>query len=237
MNRRKIERRERRLRIQKEIQEAIAAQILNKEIKKEVKKEIEFKKQQELKPWLISDKTKFDLKIYAKGKYKRENNPSEKFKIHAYTSLSPSHHNINNQRIALESWHKSAVEIYSLNHPDEIDALKKKYPQYINFISTTKTTNHLFGKHYILINEMLDHFKEKKTGDIIMLINSDIILNSASEIIKKVKNIFQNIIVNILMIIFHHIIFKSKIISHFHPVFCIVLHGMFFMKSECFFYS
>lgn len=164
-----------------------------REQKEAVKKEVEFKKEQALKPCFVSDKIKLDFKIYAKDKYRRETYSSilTKIRIVAYTSLSPSHHNVDTQRNSVESWHKLGMEIYSLNNPSEAESLKKIYPEYIKFIPTLKTSKHIFGKPYIVINAMIDHFQQNKTGDVLMLINSDIILSPATDLIKKIKSISE----------------------------------------------
>lgn len=153
-------------------------------------REAEIKREIELKPWLVSSKSKLDFEIYAKSKYEKDiDNPSlTESKIVAYTSLSPSHHNVHSQRTAIESWRKLGIDIYSFNNSDETIILKNIYPDGINFICPKKTTKHLFGKPYVIINEMIDHFYEQKTGDILMLINSDIILDPPLDLFKKVKS-------------------------------------------------
>ena len=127
-----------------------------------------------------------DFKIYLKG---CQDSIANSFKIAAYTSIPAYHKNSTNQLLAVESWHKLGIEIYSLNTVEEIQLLKDKYPSYVKFIPCIKTSKHIFGKSYILINEMIDHFYKNQTGDIIMLINSDIILNSSIELIDKIKNL------------------------------------------------
>lgn len=150
-----------------------------------------FKKQQLLRPWLISDKTKLDIKIYAKDKCIKDLKSSavDKVKIVVYTSLSPSHTNTETQLEAVKSWNELGLEIYSFNSVEETQILQKSYPDYINFINCTKTSKHIFGKPYVLINEMIDHFNYSNNGNVLMLINSDIILKSSNELLNKIKSI------------------------------------------------
>ena len=127
-----------------------------------------------------------DFKIYIKD---CQSSIGNTLKITAYTSIAPSHENSNNQLMAVESWNKLGIEIYSINTSEEIKILKDKYPSYIKFIPCIKTTKHIFGKSCVLINEMIDHFYKNQTGDILMLINSDIILNTSIELLDKIKTL------------------------------------------------
>lgn len=111
--------------------------------------------------------------------------------IVAYTSISPHHKNIENQIISLESWHKLGIQVYSINNPIEIEILKSAYPSWVKFIASKKTTNHIFGKPCVIINEMMDHFSNNNTGDVLMLINSDIILNTTEKTLNKIKSISE----------------------------------------------
>lgn len=155
----------------------------------ELKREKEIKEQKLLKPWSVSEKVKLDYQINARARCaKNMFNPLiHNLKIAIYTSLSPSHHNKDSQLMAVESWHKMGLPIYSFNHTSEIDILKKIYPDYVKFVNAIKTTNHIFGKPCIIINEMIDHFYDRSTGDILMLINSDIIINSTVQLLDKIK--------------------------------------------------
>lgn len=138
-------------------------------------------------------KNKLDFKINVRHKYIKDVNDKSLslIKIVAYTSISPQHINSENQKIAVESWHKLGIDIYSFNSPDEIKALKNQYPSCIKFIPSTKTSKHIFGKPCIMINEMTDHFRISNAGDILMLINSDIVINTSDEIINKIKSMAE----------------------------------------------
>lgn len=127
-----------------------------------------------------------DFKIYLKD---CQNPIVNGLKITAYTSINPSHVNAHNQLMAVESWHKSGIEIYSLNTLEEIQVMKQTYPSWVKFIPSIKTSKHIFGKPCILINEMIEHFYKNQTGDILMLINSDIILNTSIELLDKIKSL------------------------------------------------
>lgn len=135
-------------------------------------------------------KRKEDFKSLIKEKYDSDIKESslENIKIVAYTSISPGHKNMHNQLFAVESWRKLGIEVYSLNNSKEISALKDIYPAWIKFVPSEDTTEHIFGKPCIMINSMMDHFVRNKTGDILMLINSDIILDTSKELISKIKS-------------------------------------------------
>lgn len=136
-------------------------------------------------------KDELNLKINSKNKYLNDvkDGMHSKTKIVAYTSISPNHAHSSNQISAIESWHKIGIDIYSLNNKTEIEELKKQYPSWINFVEAKKTSKHIFGKPCVMINEMMDHFAEKNTGDILMLINSDIIINPPMDLMDKIKSL------------------------------------------------
>lgn len=145
---------------------------------------------------LIEDKEKkneLDFKINARNKYINDakEGTHNKTKIVAYTSISPNHAHSNNQLSAVDSWHKLGLEIYSLNNKDEIIELKKHYPSWVNFVEARKTSKHIFGKPCVMINEMMDHFQQYNTGDICMLINSDIIISPPDDLINKIKSLSE----------------------------------------------
>lgn len=139
-----------------------------------------------IRPIESLSKQSLDFKIYLKD---NQNSIGDNFKIAAYTSITVSHANADNQLMAVESWHKLGIDIYSLNNAEEIQALKDKYPSYVKFIPCIKSTKHIFGKSCVLINDMIDHFCKNQTGDIIMLVNSDIIFNTNTELIDKIKTL------------------------------------------------
>ncbi len=99
------------------------------------------------------------------------------------TSISPSHINKDIQQKAVNSWGKLGLEVYSFNHPSEIDRLN--HYKGVNFIQTEKTMQHVFGKPYVQINALLDFAKEQDED--ICLINSDIELGYDQELLEKIK--------------------------------------------------
>lgn len=91
------------------------------------------------------------------------------------TSLSPNHPCDINQLRALQSW-QDYGDIYSLNHPDEIDVLD--YDNVL-FISIDRTVKLLFKKPLININSFFDFALTQ--GEDLLIINSDIILDHLPE--------------------------------------------------------
>lgn len=128
------------------------------------------------------DKEILDFKINYK------NVSEDNLTISVYTSISPNHINIDNQIIAVKSWLQYDLNVYSLNTPEEITILKPIFPEQVNFIPFGKTTKHIFGKSCICINDMMHHF-QYNDNDILVLINSDIILNTTKEFIEKLSKL------------------------------------------------
>jgi FkbM family methyltransferase len=91
-------------------------------------------------------------------------------RILALTSLPPRTHDAARQRACIQSWHQAGMEVYSFNHPAEIEVLSGHFD--VNFVSVTDTTSSVFGRHYIPINAMLNfaHCESMPA----MLINADI---------------------------------------------------------------
>lgn len=135
-------------------------------------------------------KERLDLKINIKEKYynDKKHDVLKWIDIVAYTSISPSHANEKNQLMAIESWHKHGIEVRSFNTEEEIMLIRKKYPDYVNFYSSYNTTKHIFGKPCILISDMIHHFKNSRSGTIMMLINSDISINASEELLDRIKS-------------------------------------------------
>jgi 2-O-methyltransferase len=96
-------------------------------------------------------------------------------RICALTSLSPAPHHVAAQRAALQSWIDADLEIYSFNHPSEHDTVASWYG--VDVVPVSRTTAHLFGRHYVPINAMLE-WAARRDGPI-LIVNSDIVLRLA----------------------------------------------------------
>jgi FkbM family methyltransferase len=96
-------------------------------------------------------------------------------RICALTSLSPAPHQVAAQRAALQSWADADLEIHSFNHPSERDAIVSSYD--VDVLAVTRTTAHLFGRHYVPIKTMLD-WAAGREGPV-LIVNSDIVLRLA----------------------------------------------------------
>lgn len=130
-------------------------------------------------------KEALDLKINYK------NVSEDNITISVYTSISPKHINMDNQVNAVKSWLKYGLNVYSLNSPEEYKILKPLFPKEVNFIPCGKTTKHIFGKPCILINHMIDHFYDTSKDDVLMLVNSDIVLDMNASFIKNISKLSQ----------------------------------------------
>lgn len=108
------------------------------------------------------------------------------------TSIAPKHANEGIQLKAVQSWIDCGLEVYSFNHPSEIESLKLVYPM-VNFISTNRTQKEIFGKHYVCINAIFDWAIENKQN--ICLINSDIELKIDKETLSRIESKIETSIV------------------------------------------
>jgi hypothetical protein len=109
--------------------------------------------------------------------------------INILTSISPKYSI--GQDLAIQSWQKLNVNIYSLNTIDEINILNKLYAN-INFVEVdiNNTEYNITNKPLVRINEFINFTKKFKLDTIFALINSDIILNIDNNYINWVhKNI------------------------------------------------
>lgn len=102
------------------------------------------------------------------------------------TTISPSHNSFSSQIRALKSWLNLGFRVYSINHQSEIKTLKQKF-NHVNFIQADKTMHHVFGRHLIPLDVMLD-FAQIECDDIICLINSDIEITDNR---KKIYSLFK----------------------------------------------
>jgi hypothetical protein len=95
---------------------------------------------------------------------------------YALTSLSPSPEDRDVQLATLQTWADAGLEARSFNHPTEIATMSARYD--VQFISTTGTIAHVFGRHYIPINTIVDWAAQ--SGESALIINADIHLQLAS---------------------------------------------------------
>lgn len=133
------------------------------------------------------EKLKDEFKEKIKSKLEE---PAKELKLVAYTSISPSHKNIQNQLVAVNKINELGISLLSFNHESELAELKKDYPDFIKFIESTRTSERMFGKPCVMISEMIDHFI-KSDSDLMMIINSDVVLSCDKEFIDKIKSISE----------------------------------------------
>lgn len=96
------------------------------------------------------------------------------------TSISPTHHNVFAQAIAMRSWVNSGFEVVSMNAREEAEALAPYYPG-VKFITTQRTGAGSFKAPYVSISAMIDHARESGK-DYCILANSDIVLASPEQL-------------------------------------------------------
>lgn len=101
------------------------------------------------------------------------------------TSLSPNHINKSVQQKAIDSWNKLGFDCYSFNHESEIEALSGYNG--IQIVPTQNTGKHLFGKHYVMISEVINWCKSTNQP-YFCFTNSDIEFEYNPELIHKIKN-------------------------------------------------
>lgn len=112
----------------------------------------------------------------------------------AITSLSPGHVNAERQKIAIKSWIRLGMKVYSFNHPEEISKIKSFYPA-VHFVSTERTMEKTYGKPYVSISAILDWANDKPDEEF-CLINSDIELDSDVRVLNRIKNYMdKNVVV------------------------------------------
>lgn len=103
------------------------------------------------------------------------------------SSLSPKHSN--SQVEAVESWHKFSDNIYTLNSPKELNDVYGQYKG-VWYRETHRTIEHLTGgKPLVNINALIDFGIESDSD--ILLVNSDIIIDSLPEFKQDGMSIFS----------------------------------------------
>jgi hypothetical protein len=103
----------------------------------------------------------------------------------AVTSLSMFHKNKDFQKECIDSWIQIGLKVISVNHAYDIPYLEKDYSN-VEFVPTTKTGEHVFGKPYVRINALIE--SGLKYSNEIMLINSDIKLINSVPILDRLVN-------------------------------------------------
>lgn len=104
------------------------------------------------------------------------------------TSLSPSHRNKDNQENAIASWEQFGPR-FSMNNDAEIEIFKTESYRGIEFVRTYRTVEHFLNKQLVSINAIIDFAIEKQSD--LLIINSDIILESLPELKRDGMTIFS----------------------------------------------
>jgi 2-O-methyltransferase len=103
--------------------------------------------------------------------------------IFALTSIPPSRESVPLVRECVDSWRRAGLEVRAFNHPSEIAALESLYD--VEFVSVEATTAHVFGKHYVPINAMINWARSHDVP--VLLINSDIHLRMSDWEVKRAR--------------------------------------------------
>lgn len=104
----------------------------------------------------------------------------------ALTSISPTHINKDIQKKAVKSWLDLGMRVVSMNSELEVISLMEFYPE-VEFITTDRTMEHLFGKPYVMISAMIDWCKSQDESHF-CLINSDIELRMDAETLSRLQD-------------------------------------------------
>jgi hypothetical protein len=105
------------------------------------------------------------------------------------TSISPAHTNGDQQKLAVDSWVTLGMKVISFNSKKELSALRPVYEN-VEFVETERTTEHIYGKPYVMINAVLDWAKTSKENNF-CIINSDIELKTDKETIQRIEERMQ----------------------------------------------
>jgi FkbM family methyltransferase len=95
--------------------------------------------------------------------------------VAALTSLPPGQDRVAHHRACIASWRTAGLEVFSFNHPEEIQALGALYDA--RFVPVPETAAPIFGRPYVPINVMLGWAARR--GGPVLLINADIELRMA----------------------------------------------------------
>jgi hypothetical protein len=109
----------------------------------------------------------------------------------AITSISPNHLNFAQQVKAIKSWQQLGIKVIAVQHTYDIDKLNiQEFFPGVTFVPTIDTMEKVFGKPYVKINTLID-VGYLYGDDVVMLINSDIVLDESrmllDDIIEYVK--------------------------------------------------
>jgi len=107
----------------------------------------------------------------------------ENFKLTIATSIAPK--NLKKQAKAIESWMKLGFDVVSLNCAEEIEILKRPFPN-VNFVRTERDGRDLFGKTVVYFDDFLEYFRENNC-ELCSIVNSDIFLIGDEGIISFIK--------------------------------------------------
>lgn len=100
----------------------------------------------------------------------------------AVTSLANMPHHHKKQPACLTSWRRHGLDVVSVNSSEEIQALKPIYPQVTHWIECNELSD-TYSKASQYINNLLNVAVELDTA--ILLLNSDIAIYGAQDIIKR----------------------------------------------------
>ena len=106
------------------------------------------------------------------------------------TSVSPSDKCIEKQKTAIDSWDKLGIKSYSVNNKKEIEKLSSIYTN-ITFVETNNTSEKVYGKPYVYINELLNKGVEL-SDELICIINADIIVEDNKKKFDEFCNLCNN---------------------------------------------
>lgn len=98
-------------------------------------------------------------------------------KIVLVTSIAPK--NIENQRLAMESWISNGFRLISCNVREEINAIRDQFPD-VEFVEVARDAREIAGKPCPYLYDMLQVLKEH-AGTICGIVNSDIHLRKFSK--------------------------------------------------------
>ncbi len=96
------------------------------------------------------------------------------------TSIAP--HNIDNQKLAIESWLRLGFSVVSLNTPSEVESLKPLFPK-VEFVAVQRDARADCGKPMVYLNDVLAYLRAHGSP-ICGLINSDIHLRTTPETVQ-----------------------------------------------------
>lgn len=109
--------------------------------------------------------------------------------IIAVTSMSPSTKLVKQSRSCIESWLSLGLEVVSLQHRREMDAVKRISTDVI-VLETSETSEKVFGRPYPRISGLFNWAVKQRQPS--LLINSDILLRTTPELLAKCVDFTSN---------------------------------------------